>query len=343
MMVLHTLCFIYIQKNSIDVWRNIHEDDDAEDLEKDLIMDAVQKALKANTSNDKHDISNIRHKLLPSLDTPLSDGDDECHSINDSENYPKDRHNVECGSDVENLKRKRNVVADEEEREEYSNINHDNETGISLKPNSNSKDKEFPTLPSISTLSSQPQLSLFAGCPGISFLPSSVPESYPSLILSPDSFDSIEAYSEDDDRCGAVDDNGSQKKNNFEDINDITASGGGSSCTAEINKFNGVFLESVAVPGRSETLIGTFKNIGTLSSKNIRSPTLPTIEIDNSIDQKTGLPYSILISMAIAVRARVIMIITISMTCINCLIPIVLQSKQRLRLSLSVVKKEEIN
>lgn len=205
---------------------------------------------------------------------------------------------VECGSDIESFKRKRDVV--DEDKEEDTIPDHINMTGITIKPQSIIKAREFPMLPPISALCTIPPLSLHCMIPEIPFLLSSIPESHSSLYFSPDSFESIEASSDGDDRCPIIDNNGSLDQNK---MNDIKTSSSGSSSSTNTNNLINTYAESISAPGISETVVKTM----TICSNDLKTDDLLSKETDSSIDQQTGLPLSILISMAIAVRTRVIM------------------------------------
>jgi hypothetical protein len=266
----------------------------------------VRKALKVKSSDKKNSFHNnksnskIEHQLIPPSNTLLSDddGDDECYSIDESMNCDTVQNIVECGSDIESFKRKRDIANGDDEEETIPG--HINMTGITIKPQSIIKVREFPILPPISALSTIPPPSLHCMIPEIPFLLSSIPESHSSLNFSPDSFESIAASSDGDDRCPIIDDKGSLNQNKMNDI--ITSSSGSSSSTNTNNLIN-TYAESVTVPGISETVVKTM----TVCSNDLKTDDLPSKESDSSIDQQTGLPLSILISMAIAVRTKVIM------------------------------------
>lgn len=294
--------------NSTDVWRNVHDDGDAEDLEESSIREAVQKALKIESSDKKNhsrnnkSISRIEHQLIPPSNTPLSDGDgdgdEECYSIDESMNCDTFQNIVEFGSDSASCKRKRDIVNGDEEENPIPG--HSSITGNTMKPQLVIKAREFPILPPISALSAIPPPSLHCMIPEIPFLLSSIQESNSPLNFSPDSFESIEASSDGDDRSPIIDNNGSLDQNK---MNDIITSSSGSSSSIDTNNLINTYAESVTAPRIPETVVETM----TICSDDLKTEDLPSKKIESSIDQQTGLPLSILISMAIAVRTRMIM------------------------------------
>eukprot|EP00596_Hydrurales_sp_CCMP1899_P005130 CAMPEP_0119039142 /NCGR_PEP_ID=MMETSP1177-20130426/8487_1 /TAXON_ID=2985 /ORGANISM="Ochromonas sp, Strain CCMP1899" /LENGTH=769 /DNA_ID=CAMNT_0007002661 /DNA_START=374 /DNA_END=2683 /DNA_ORIENTATION=- len=335
-----------------DVWRNIHDDGDAEDLEEGAIREAIRKALKVGNKNKNNDISHgeniskINHQLIPPSNASLmmegntntrDDGDDECYSIDESmgggvdtlipgidsnQGVPLDRNVVESGSD--SLKRKR------EDEEEDTSTNHTNKR-IAIKSKS-IKDKEFPILPPISTLSAIHPPTLHCSIPA---------NSYRQEDFSPDSFEtfeSIEAFSEGDDQCTLIDGNSTVIDGNSTLIDgNGTLIDGNSSLSQSINDIitpsssNGIITDApnvdtsvgtVAVPTRGGNEITTDDLPSTGNEITIDDPPstgneittddppstgtelttddLPSTEKDSYIVQVTGLPFSILISMAIA-------------------------------------------
>jgi hypothetical protein len=268
----------------------------------------VDNSEKKNSISNNESISKIEHQLIPSFNTSLSvedDGDDECYSIDESMSCVIDRNIVECGSDIESLKRKRDIGNKDEEENTFTN--HIIKARIPIKPKSIIKDREFPILPPISTLSTIPPPSLHCMIPENSFLLSSIPQSQSSMNFSPDSFESIEAFSDYDNRYTPIDGNSTLIDGNSslnQKINDITTSGSSNGIITDATNFDNPFAEAVTAPGISEAVVKT------MSSNELTTNDFLSTENDSYIDKQTGLPFSILISMAIAVRTKMIITIT---------------------------------